>query len=250
MPKQFTGTTSAIRSIPDHTNFPRGWQWFGELFIRLLVSRNRRCVLRTELKRIPELDATIETVRDELLKARERGTLHAERVFNVGLFVLLMDRDFAVLKVDMVSSFEKRRLRFTARQVALLMYESCDCLTGMLGKDFRNSLAFLGVSESDMKELGEICSRLGKFKSANHQFLYVEVRNLVAGHRAQDSVLFLETVEHLDHFKVFQLGAEFYVIVHLLTEYLTKTMFRMGEKQVVLKQLLASPKFMASLKSK
>jgi hypothetical protein len=250
MPKLSTGTPSAIRSIPDHTDFPQGWQWFGKLFIRLLVTRNRRRVLRTERKRMPVLDATIETVRDELLKARERGTVHAERVFNVGLFILLVDRDFAVLKVDMVSSFEKWRLRFTARQVALLMYESCDDLTGMLGKDFRDSLAFLGVSESDMKELGEICSRLGKFKSANHQFLYVEVRNLVAGHRAQDSVLFLETVEHLDHFKVFQLGAEFYVIVRLLTEYLTRTMFRMGQMQVVFKQLSASPKFMASLKSK
>ena len=161
-----------------------------------------------------------------------------------------MDRDFAVLKVDMVSTFEKWRLRFTARQVALLLYESCDDLTGMLGKDFRDSLTFLGASESEMKELGEICSRLGKFKSANHQFLYVEVRNLVAGHRAQDAVLFLETVEHLDLLKVFQLGGEFYEIVHLLSGYLTKTMLRMGQVQLVFKQLLASPKFMASVNSK
>lgn len=250
MTRRSSAKSSAPRSIPNHADLPHGWQWFGKLFIWLIVTRNRRYALRKERKKLPALDSAIETLRCELLKARERGTVHAERVFNVSLFVLLIDRDFAVLSLDMVSSLEKWRLRFTARQVALLLYESCDALTAMLGKDFRDSLAFLGVSESDMKELGEICSRLGKFKSANHQFLYVEVRNLAAGHRAQDSVVFLKTIEHLDHFKVFELGAEFYVIVRLLIDYLTKTMFRIGQTQVVFKQLLALPKFMGSLKSK
>lgn len=192
----------------------------------------------------------METLKRELLKARERGTDHAARILNVGLFVLLMDRDFAVLKVDMVSTFEKWRLRFTARQVALLLYEACDDLTTMLGKEFRDSLVFLQVSESEMKELNEISSRLGKFKSANHEFLYKEVRNLVAGHREHDSLLFSETVEKLDPLRVFQLGAEFYEIVHLLTDFLLKAMARTGQPQNVFKQLLASPKFMASFEAK
>lgn len=243
-----TTKSSAPRSIPNHADLPVGWQWFGKLFIWFIVARNRRGALRRERERLPVLDGAIETARGELVKARERGMIHAERVFNVSLFMLLVDRDFAVLRVDMVSSFEKWRLRFTARQVALLLYESCDDLSGMLGKDFRESVAFLGLSEGEMKELGEICSRLGKFKTAHHQFLYVEVRNLVAGHRAQDAVLFLETVEHLDHLKVFELAAEFYAIIHPLTEFLIRAMARMGQMDITLKQLLASPKFLSTLK--
>ncbi|MEK7675205.1 MAG: hypothetical protein AAB676_05130 [Verrucomicrobiota bacterium] len=250
MRKQSAAKSSASAFLPGHKHFPYGWRWFGKLLIWFLVSRNRRSVLKKERKRIPALDSAIKTVRREQLKARERGLVHAERVFNVGLYVLVMDRDFSVLKVDMVSTFESWRLRFTARQVALLLYEVCDDLSHMLGKEFRESLAFLGISEPEMRELEQICKSLGQFKNVNRQFLYVELRNLVAGHRAQDSLLFLETVEHLDPTRVFQLGADFFAIVHPLTAFLTKTTLRLGQTDFMLKQLLASPKFLASLESK
>lgn len=250
MPKQSSDNSPASRPIPSHSDLPRGWQWLGKFLIWFVVSRSRRRALREERVRLPILESTIETAKSELIKARERGADHTVRVFNVGLFVLLMDRDFAVLKVDMVSSFEKWRLRFTARQAALLLYEACDDLKAMLGKDFRDSLVFLGASEAEMKELGEISHRLSKFKSANHDFLYNEVRKVVAAHREQDSLLFLQTVENLDPTRVFQLVADFFGLVNLLTDFLIKAIVRTGQPQNVLKQLLASPKFMASLEAK
>lgn len=72
MAKQSTATAPTTRSILVHTDFPQGWQWFGKLVIRLLVSGNRRRALRAGQKRLPVLDATIETVRAELLKAGNR----------------------------------------------------------------------------------------------------------------------------------------------------------------------------------
>ena len=108
--------------MPSADQFPPGWRWFGRALIGYLCNRNRRSVLAAERKRLPALESAIATIKRELLRARELGLLDAERVHNVGLYVLLMDRDFAVLKVEMVSTFEEWKLTFTARQMALLIY--------------------------------------------------------------------------------------------------------------------------------
>ena len=133
-------------SFPEHRDFPKGWRWFGKALIFYLTNRNRRHTLRAEKERLPALESAIATLTEQKLKAQERGLVHAERIHNVGLYLLLMDRDFAVLKVDMVSTFEDWRLKHTARQMGLLLYEVCDDLSHMFGKDFRTSLAALEVN--------------------------------------------------------------------------------------------------------
>lgn len=56
-------------------------------------------------------------------------------MFNVALYVLLVDRDFSSVRVEMVSTFDQWRLRYTARHTALLLYETCDDLSQLLGKE-------------------------------------------------------------------------------------------------------------------
>jgi len=199
---------------------------------------------------LPALESAIATLAEQKVKAQERGLVHVERISNVGLYLLLMDRDFAVLKVDMVSTFEDWRLKHTARQMGLLLYEVCDDLSHMLGKDFRTSLAALEVSGEEMKSFDQACKRLNQFKNTNHQFLYNDIRNLVAGHRAQDSLEFLKAIKQLNAMKVFRLGAEFFEIIHQLIAFLILVTTKMGRADIALKQLLASPKFLATLESK
>lgn len=134
--------------------------------------------------------------------------------------------------------------------MGLLLYEVCDDLSHMLGKDFRTSLAALGGESEEIKAFDQACKRLNQFKNTNHEFLYKEIRNLIAGHRAQDSVEFLRAIEQLDAMKVFQLGGEFFAIIHQLTAFLILVTTKMGRTDIALKQLLASPKFLSTLKSK
>ena len=242
---------SPIQSrMPSAAQFPPGWRWFGRALIAYLCSRNRRSALAAERKRLPALESAIATIKRELLRARELALLDAERVHNVGLYILLMDRDFAVLKVEMVSTFEEWKLTFTARQVAMLIYEACDDLSSLLGKDFRQSLGALGLTAEKTEQLNKITKRLNQFKHANHRFLYDEVRNLTAAHRVKDSIQFIEALDKLDPIKVFRLGGEFFGIVEDLVAFLVRTTELMGRADVVLKQLLASPKFSELLKSK
>ena len=144
--------------IPSPNDFPVGWRWLASLVIFLVTNRNRWRTSRKERKRLIELTRTITILRDQHRKARANGLAHRERILNVGLYVLLMDRDFSVLRTEMVSTLEPWRLKYIARQIGALVYESCDDLTSLLGKDFRQSLAAVDIEEAEFQRLTKSAS--------------------------------------------------------------------------------------------
>ena len=156
------------------------------------------------------LDQTIEIFRNEQFKAREHELIHRSRMCNLGLYLLLVDRDLSILKTQMVSSLDPWLLRFAGRQIALILYEACDDLTNLLGKDFRESLASMEFKDVDIRRFNAISKQVNDFKSDNRQFLYHESRNVIAAHRAQDSLRFLESIEAIDPLRVFRLGGDFW----------------------------------------
>src|SRR5205823_12388919 len=88
---------------PSENDFPAGWRWLGRIVIFLVTTQNRWRTSRKERKRLTELTRTITIFREQQTKARANGLAHRERILNVGLYVLVMDRDFSVLKTEMVS---------------------------------------------------------------------------------------------------------------------------------------------------
>ena len=167
--------------IPSAEDFPHGWRWLGRTAIWFITTRNRWRTSRAERKRVVVLDATIQTLREQQSKCPERGLSHMERVHNVSLYFLLVDRDLSFWKLEMVSTFDLQRLRFAARQVALLLYEACDDLSELLGKQFRQSLPALGISETEIREFNAVSKRLSSFKASNEKLLYNDIRNVAAG---------------------------------------------------------------------
>lgn len=226
--------------IPSENNFPAGWRWLGRLIIFFVTNRNRWRTSRKERKRLIELTRTITTLRDQHRKARANGLSHRERILNVGLYVLLMDRDFSVLKTEMVSTLEPWRLKYTARQIGALVYESCDDLTSLLGKDFRQSLAAVDIKEAEFQRFNEICKQLNEFKKNNHELLYNQIRNVVSAHRAQDSAEFLNAIETIDPLQVFRLGGDFFDIIRSLIGFLVGATRQTGQLHLIIKQLSES----------
>lgn len=232
--------------IPSEEDFPAGLQWLGRLVIDAIVFRNRCRSVADERARLPTVRSTIETFREQLANARANGLVHVERVFNVGLYVLLIDRDFGAVKVEMVSTFEPWRLRYTARHTALLLYECCDDLTQMLGKSFRESVVELAVPADAQEELNRISSTLHRFKGEHRAFLYSEVRNLQTAHRDQDSLALLAAIETLDPMRIFTLAAGFWQeTLSPLIALLTRITAHLSAPGVMLRQLVASEVFVA-----
>jgi hypothetical protein len=126
------------------------------------------------------------------------------------------------------------------------LYEACDDLTTLLGKDFRDSLAAIGLKEIDLEDFNSICKRLNAFKNEHHQFLYHDIRNTVTAHRMQDSLRFLQATEAINPLRVFRLGGDFYEIIGRLLAFITKSLLHMSQLPIALKEILASPKFARS----
>ena len=227
-------------NIPSENDFPVGWRWLGRLVILFVKSRNWWRTSRREKKRLIELSRTITILRDQKTRARANGLAHRERILNVGLYVLLMDRDFSVLKTEMVSTFEPWRLKYTARQVGVLVYESCDDLISLLGKDFRQSLAAVDIKDEEFQHLNEISKQLNEFRKNNHELLYNQIRNIVGSHRAQDSAEFLDAIEAIDPLQVFRLGGDFFDIVRSLIGFLIGAMRQTDQLHLIIKELSES----------
>ena len=206
----------------------------------MVTSRNQWRTSRKEKKRLVELTRTIAILREQHRKARDGGLAHRERILNVGLYVLLMDRDFSVLRTEMVSTLEPWRLKYVAREVGALVYESCDDLTSLLGRDFRQSLTAIDVKEAEFQCLNDVCKQLNEFRKNNHELLYNQIRNVVSSHRAQDSVEFLNAIEAIDPLSVFRLGGDFFDIVRSLIGFLVEATRQSGEPRLIIKQLSES----------
>ena len=114
----------------------------------IFVNRIRHLI--KEPKRIRQLEKTISVIRREYDRADKKGMPHYRNIYNVGLYVLVLEHDFAVLKHDALFSIWDWRKKYVARQLAVLLYEASNDLPNLLGKEFRGSLKTLLLSGEDL----------------------------------------------------------------------------------------------------
>ena len=207
------------------------------LLMSLLVFRNRRRTVRTERRRVPEIERAIRLFYEQAVKYRNDGWIHRARIANIALFLLVLERDMAEYKLEMVSSLEGWRLRLTARNVGLLLYEMSEDLPELLGKEFRKSIEFFELPQPLVDEFTVLRRLLNKWANTNRAFLGNQVRNVCAGHRDLDAVKLLETINAIDPVDVFRISGEFYDILKPLSNWLVKVITHIRGLKVMLKEI-------------
>lgn len=156
------------------------------------------CRTRWQTRNMIEvLDEGISVTRQALIEAKQYQLVDRQKILNVNLFVLLMFRDLSVMRIDIVSTNDDWRATFGARQTALLLFETVEDLTQLLGREFREVVKRIDSTGNLLKELEVVCKQLGMFLQSHHGILD-ETRNAIAAHREHDSLLFLEISEKLD----------------------------------------------------
>ena len=128
-------------------------------------------------------------------------------LFNVALYLLLLDQDLADFTDDLVCSTSERRRVFAAKQEAVLLYEAAEDLPQLLGKAFRDAIKVLGLSEEQQRRLDVASSDLNKFWQKEREFLG-GIRNAVAAHREHDALGYLEALESVKPLEVMARGAD------------------------------------------
>jgi hypothetical protein len=149
------------------------WHW-----LKTLRERRRHGVSLTK---------TLKTIRREYRRAEDLGFEHYARLYNVALYLLVLEKDFAVLKWDGLHATDSWKRNLTTRLIGLMVYEVAHDLTKLLGKDFRQTLSHFPIDEEQWNSFNSLTSELSKFFASNRRYLK-DIRNFVAAHRDRDAL--------------------------------------------------------------
>jgi len=199
-----------------------------------IIVYNRARHLIRERKHIAALERTIRTVRTEYDRAKKNEMPHFQRIHNAGLYVLVFEYDITILKNDALFALRKWKKAFVARQLAVLLYEAAHDLPELLGKEFRESLKTLPVSEAEWKCLNGITKQISSFRS-EHRHLLNGLRNFVGAHRDKDAAKQLEIIESIDLLTMMKLAGQLYEALGELVPFLARITLLLADWKVILK---------------
>jgi hypothetical protein len=199
--------------------------------------RHRR---RARAKRTARLSA-LETVRRTLQGATRLKAGSATTVFNVGMYLLLLDQDIAYFTDDLICAIGDRRRAFLAKHEAILLYEAAEDLPQLLGREFRDAVKALGASEEQLARLNAVSSDLSQFWQANREFLGT-IRNALAAHRDHDALRYADALEALRHLEVMARAAELSQLLERLVRVITEMASLTAGPAAIMRDMIASSK--------
>lgn len=189
---------------------------FGRLFKRLFFYIGSTNVRLNEIKRRRQYVKTIETFKVEYMKADEYNHEQHKVIFNVGLYLLIIENDISALKFLIFNEIDDWPKKLVARKFVILLYESSKDLSKLLGNDLRKIINSLPEKESLSDELNDIMSDLNKFKNKNSAYLSL-IRNNCSAHRDNKAIIQLNSIDEIDIHRLHQeIGAEFMVPIRKL----------------------------------
>jgi hypothetical protein len=165
-------------------------------------------------------EEALRTTRHALGGAQQLKAKNIKTVFNVALYVLVLDDDLAHFTNDLVCAIGERRRTFVAKHEAVLLYEAAEDLPQLLGHDFREAVKALGASDSQIARLNAASKELNAFWQEKRAFLG-NIRNVLAAHREHDAVEYLDKLALVKPLEVMQCAAGLSSGLERLVEVLT-----------------------------
>jgi len=168
--------------------------------VRLRHRYKARAKHRVRIDVLATLRRTLENA--TLLRADSIKT-----VFNVGMYLLLLDEDIAHFTDDLVCAIGDRRRAFLAKHEAILLYEAAEDLPQLLGREFRAAVKALGTSAEQIACFNSVSSDLNQFWQRHRDFLG-SIRNALAAHRDHDALRYAEALDAVKPLDVMACAAE------------------------------------------
>ena len=199
--------------------------------------RHRR---RARAKHKARTDA-LGTVRHTLQRAAQLRAGSATTVFNVGMYLLLLDQDIAYFTDDLVCAIGDRRRAFLAKHEAVLLYEAAEDLPQLLGREFRDAAKALGASADQIARLNVVSSDLNQFWKGHREFLGT-IRNALAAHRDHDALGYADALETLKPLEVMSRAAELSQSLEKLVGVISELATLTAGPAAILRDMIASSK--------
>ncbi|MDO8795631.1 MAG: hypothetical protein Q7J25_13540 [Vicinamibacterales bacterium] len=184
---------------------------------------------------------SLRTVRHTLRGAAQLGAGSATTVFNVGLYLLLLDQDIAYFTDDLVCAIGDRRRAFLAKHEAVLLYEAAEDLPQLLGREFRDAINALGASADQVARLNSVSSDLNQFWQGHREFLGT-IRNALAAHRDHDALGYADALETLKPLEVMGRAAQLSQLLERLVRVITEMASLTVGPSAIIRDMIASSK--------
>lgn len=140
-----------------------------------------------------------------LKQIRSNGWKNHEVIWNSCLFLNTVCFDHSHLNFQLAVQRDEWQRRLTARSLSVLLYEICEDLLRVFGKDFRESMTVLHLPDSLFSQLGVETKAVNDFWATHGSGLKV-LRTIAGAHRDHDAMLLNETIEGVDLHDLFTIS--------------------------------------------
>jgi hypothetical protein len=192
---------------------------------------------RTERERRKALEEAFETFKHYAIK-NENGMLRASStLFNIGLYLLIADRDIQAVKIDALTHPDEWTRKLHARIILLTIYEwDADKVSGRTLKDALNTMLISEELKSRAIEVLRNLRLIQRKVTKNFSF----VRNATIGHRDPNALAQYRAIRDLRVEEVMAIAVEFFAAVEQFVVLLTQIMLAGNTMQSFLRQWMES----------
>jgi hypothetical protein len=178
-----------------------------ELLFQLIMLPKRVAFRWKNRTRLRQSEALTKTLRSRCEEACRANSDAYRGLYNVGLFVVLLERDISAYSESIFFARSEWHRQFHARGLAVLLHEAAEDLPQLLGKQYRQWMKDLNLGEPWFNALNSIGKKLSSFRKIHGDFLY-DVRNYVGAHRDHDAMTQLDTMTKFNSIDIYRLAAE------------------------------------------
>ena len=158
------------------------------------------------------LSNTTGIIKQGIQTAREIGLENHAQLLNIGLYINLSAHDLAVLLHQLHIERDIWAQKLAARHAILLIFESVEDLTQLLGKNIRcllNQIGSIDIFDAKLRNVKKPLDTFWKTYSARLK----EVRGNAIAHRNHDGLTILESIESIDIKDIIRIGNEYRIIL-------------------------------------
>jgi hypothetical protein len=199
----------------------------------------RRRLPKIERSRQKSLEAAFDATKRFATKFENSPLKGTATIYNIGLYLLIADRDIQALKIDALTHPDEWTRKLCARIILLTIYEwDADKISG---KTIKEAFDLLLVS----RELQfEVYSCLRALRSIQNRATksFSEIRNCAIAHRDPNALKQYRAIRDLDVEDVWALAADFFKQTEIFIRTLTKVLESIDPLQSTLRQWAASEK--------
>jgi hypothetical protein len=186
---------------------------------RVARARMRRKLPRVERARRAALEATFETVKYYAIKNENGKFKGVSTLFNIGLYLLIADRDIQAAKIDALTHPDEWTRKLNARMIILTICEwDADKVTG---RELKDAMELMLIPDELRHEAIDALRSLRVIqRKANKKFSFI--RNAAIAHRDPNALVQYRAIRDLNVDEVMALGIEFFTAIEKFVSVHTK----------------------------